>query len=194
MNEKARKSLTVDDWADAALDAIAEGGVEAVAVERLARELNVTKGSFYWHFPNRGALLAAALERWERQQTEDVIARAEEEREPQARIDRLFRSADGSKRAGQIYLSLAASANDSLVGGVMQRVNERRIRFMEQCYGSMGLDEKMARQQAVLAYSVYLGTLQLRRDAPELIPTGPEFHDYMDFISRVLIPGYTPDR
>ncbi len=191
--ETARKTLSVEDWADAALDAIAEGGLDAVAVERLARVLGVTKGSFYWHFSNRGALLAAALERWERQQTEDVIARAEIELKPEARIDRLFRGADGSKRAGQLYLAFAAAGNDPLVGPVIRRVNQRRITFMVSNYSAMGLSTDEARQRAVLSYSVYLGTLQLRRDAPELIPTGPDFNNYMDYISQVLIPGFQPD-
>ena len=52
--------LSADDWAQAALDLIAEQGVSAVAVEPLARRLGVTKGSFYWHFPSRDALLQAA--------------------------------------------------------------------------------------------------------------------------------------
>ena len=43
--------LSAEDWAQAALDLIAEQGVAAVAVEPLARRLGVTKGSFYWHFP-----------------------------------------------------------------------------------------------------------------------------------------------
>src|SRR3546814_3926398 len=49
--------LSADDWAQAALEQIAEQGVLAVAVEPLARRLGVTKGSFYWHFPSREALL-----------------------------------------------------------------------------------------------------------------------------------------
>jgi AcrR family transcriptional regulator len=191
--ETPRKTLTAEDWADAALDAIAEGGVDAIAVERLARRLRVTKGSFYWHFSNRKALLSAALERWERQQTDDVIARAEMELDGEARIDRLFRGADGSKRAGQLYLAFAAAAKDPLVGAVVRRVNQRRIGFMVQNYQTMGLGAAEARQRALLSYSVYLGTLQLRRDAPELIPAGPEFHDYMDYISQVLIPGFEPE-
>ena len=58
--------LSADDWAREALDQIVEQGVASVAVEPLARRLGVTKGSFYWHFPSRDALLQAALERWER--------------------------------------------------------------------------------------------------------------------------------
>ena len=51
-----RITLTAANWAEAALDAIAENGIEAVAVEPLARRLGVTKGSFYWHFTHREAL------------------------------------------------------------------------------------------------------------------------------------------
>jgi AcrR family transcriptional regulator len=40
--------------------ALARGGVSAVAVEPLAAELGVTKGSFYSYFPHRDALVAAA--------------------------------------------------------------------------------------------------------------------------------------
>ena len=191
--ENSRRSLSTEDWADAALDAIAEGGVEVVAVERIARALGVTKGSFYWHFANREALLAAALDLWERQQTEDVIARAEMEHDARRRIHRLFRNANGTKRAGQLYLAFAAAANDPLVGPVLKRVNNRRTQFMVDCYLAMGLDYAEARQRAVLAYSVYLGTLQMRRDAPETIPAGPEFEEYMDYISMVLIPGFLPE-
>ena len=59
--------LSADDWSAAALQQIGEQGVPALAVEPLARRLGVTKGSFYWHFPTRDALLQAAL---------DVLAQA----------------------------------------------------------------------------------------------------------------------
>ena len=51
------KRLSADDWTREALAQMAELGVAAVAVEPIARRLKVTKGSFYWHFPSRDALL-----------------------------------------------------------------------------------------------------------------------------------------
>ena len=69
--------LSADDWANAALDLIAEQGVASVAVEPLARRLGVTKGSFYWHFPSREALLVAALERWEKMEQDLLFGELE---------------------------------------------------------------------------------------------------------------------
>jgi AcrR family transcriptional regulator len=56
---------TRDEWIKAAAAALGRGGVEAVRVEALARDLGLTKGSFYWHFADRGALLDALLTAWE---------------------------------------------------------------------------------------------------------------------------------
>ena len=61
-------------WVEAALAAIADGGLAAVSVERLARSLDATKGSFYWHFENRDALVSAALAAWEEGETVEIAA------------------------------------------------------------------------------------------------------------------------
>src|SRR5215469_13533470 len=58
------------DWVDAGIVILASKGVDAVRVESLAKQLNISKGSFYWHFKDRGDLLEAILERWEIQQSD----------------------------------------------------------------------------------------------------------------------------
>src|SRR3546814_2778554 len=83
--------LSAEDWAQAALDLIAENGVAAVAVEPLARRLGVTKGSFYWHFPSRDALLQAALERWESVEQEAVFGTLERSEEHTSELQSLMR-------------------------------------------------------------------------------------------------------
>lgn len=194
MNESNQKqSLTADDWAVTALDAIAEAGVKGIAVEPLARRIGVTKGSFYWHFSNRKALLQAALTLWERRETDEVLARAAQEQDPRKRLARLFREADGSRRAGRLYLALASTTENRLIQETVRRVMEHRLEFLRGCYTGMGLGEEEAHDRAVLAYSVFLGTLQLRRDAPEVVPEGEHFHEYMHFIGDALIPGYSRD-
>jgi CubicO group peptidase (beta-lactamase class C family) len=57
-------ALQRSDWLRAARKALLHHGPGGVRVEPLARELGVTKGSFYWHFRHRKALLDALLEDW----------------------------------------------------------------------------------------------------------------------------------
>ena len=63
------------DWLKAATRRLASGGIAAVAVETLARDLAVTKGSFYWHFRDRAALLKALLADWEAGSTAPLLRR-----------------------------------------------------------------------------------------------------------------------
>jgi AcrR family transcriptional regulator len=60
----AAARLAPDDWINAAIRRMVLGGVDNIRIQRLARDLRATKGSFYWHFRNRAALLDAILQRW----------------------------------------------------------------------------------------------------------------------------------
>ena len=65
--EKSKATrLDAAAWVAAAFDALADGGIDAVRVEPLAKALGITKGSFYWHFADRRALLDAMLDAWMR--------------------------------------------------------------------------------------------------------------------------------
>lgn len=66
-------SLCKRDWLQAALEVLDELGAEGVKVLVLAKELNVTRGSFYWHFESKEDLLNQLLDYWEHEQTEVVI-------------------------------------------------------------------------------------------------------------------------
>ncbi len=69
-NQNRREpQLSRDDWIVAALRVLVDEGIEAVQIARLARDLNVTRGSFYWHFKERKDLLAALLEEWSARNT-----------------------------------------------------------------------------------------------------------------------------
>ena len=56
--------LSLEDWTERALALLMDEGVGAVKISRLCRELDVTKGSFYWHFSDLDALQEAVAERW----------------------------------------------------------------------------------------------------------------------------------
>src|SRR5207302_8732387 len=106
------------------------GGLDAAAVEPLARALGVTKGSFYWHFTSRDALLTAALARWEAQYTEGIIAVFGAVKSPRARLERLIMQVSMSEGAPRFHTALAAAAEHPVVRPVIARVTARRIEFL----------------------------------------------------------------
>jgi AcrR family transcriptional regulator len=59
------QTLGKEQWIRASRLALLRGGVQAVSIERLARGMKVTKGSFYWHFKDRAELLETLLREWE---------------------------------------------------------------------------------------------------------------------------------
>lgn len=184
-----KQSLTAEAWAAAALQAIAAGGLEAVAVEPLARQLGVTKGSFYWHFQNRDALLRAALELWERRETDDVLARIGPEEDPYERIVKVFKQANAGYRSGRLYLAIAAAEDKPLVSEFVHRVSVKRMDYLYECYLALGFEPHAARQWATFAYATFMGNLQIRRDTPEAMPAGQQFNDYLKLMIRTLIPS-----
>lgn len=188
-----RTSLTAEDWVAAALDALATGGIEAVGIEPLARRLGVTKGSFYWRFPNREALLEAALERWEREETDAILERVGDEPDAYERIVKIFKAANASYRAGRLYLAIAAAQDHPVVAPFVRRVSERRMAYLEACYRELGFAPEAAAHWARFAYATFMGNLQIRRDTPDLMPEGQAFSDYLKLMIRTLIPRRAPE-
>jgi len=64
-----RGQLRRFDWLQQALDIFVTEGIDAVRITRLADDLAVTRGSFYWHFDNREDLLDALVEFWRNKNT-----------------------------------------------------------------------------------------------------------------------------
>ncbi len=175
---KAR--LTARDWADAALAAIGEGGLAAVAVEPLAARLGATKGSFYWHFANREALIEAALERWAEVNTEGTIEEVEAEPDVRRRIRRLFAEAISSASADPLEVTLLATASHPQVATALRRVTERRVAYVAELFAALGFPAAEARRRGLLAVTVYLGHAQLGHAAPSVLPGDDEFGAYLD--------------
>jgi len=188
--EKAERSrLTAADWEQAVLDLIAEQGVVGVSVEALARQLGVTKGSFYWHFATREALLKAALERWESQDIDNVFAQVEPIADPRERLCELFRRTGREARSHVIYSALLRALDHALVKPVMERVSRRRMEFLTVAYRQVGMPRAQAVHRARLAYAAYVGFLQLALQLGMPRLDHAEFENYVQHVIDTLIPG-----
>jgi AcrR family transcriptional regulator len=182
--------LSREDWAYAALDALTSGGLAAVAVEPIAVRLGATKGSFYWHFRSRDELIAAALQLWRQVSTTSVIERLEAEAAPaEQRLRQLFTRVFAPQARTEADLALLADADHPLVAPALAEVTKQRLGYITTLFEHLGFGPAQSRRRALFAYSAYLGQLQLRRCAPDLLPrSGPATAAYADDVLAALVP------
>jgi AcrR family transcriptional regulator len=172
------KSLDPTDWIKAAFRALTAGGPEAVRVEKLARDLGVTKGSFYWHFEDLPALQAAMLAHWQDVATGHVIAQAEEAGTGLETLltGLLTEAASGqcadyggplAEAAIREWARSHAGAADAVAG-----VDARRLSFLQKKFEDRGFAPSVAGQRAALFYATLVGAELLSATAalyPETI-------------------------
>lgn len=153
------KRLGRQEWIDAGLLAIAEHGVDAVRVERLAAALGVTKGSFYWHFKDRNALLAALLEAWKARATNDIIAQVEAKGgDSAARLRTLFTMV--TQLDGRLDRSIRAwAAQNANARTALEQVDRRRLDYLESLFLGLAFSPAEASARAWLVYHALVGQL-----------------------------------
>ena len=134
------RDLGREDWLRAARLALLKGGVQAVRVERLSRDLHVTKGSFYWHFKDREELLALLLREWEEELQKDIIPRLKGRRGPEALrlLLQLMVARVSLSEEGDLPSDAAIFTWASVSPKVAQRVNQverKRIHLLKTIIG-----------------------------------------------------------
>ena len=165
------QSLGKADWLRAARIALMHGGVEAVRVEKLARTLRVTKGSFYWHFKNREEILEALLHEWEEER--EVISNLFENDDIRPALAELFSEVGRRVKAsprGEAPSDAAIFAWAAVSPEVANRVNreeEIRVRLLKQAFGQSDVAEYV--------YLAYLGFILRRQRVPSSVKNFPLF-------------------
>lgn len=195
--QPARSRLAPADWASAALVALAAGGLAAVAVEPLAAGLGATKGSFYWHFRDRAALIDAALELWVQKDTDAVIDRLNEIPEPKERLRALFAYTHPAVGSFALEAVMLAEAGDPQVGPVLHRVTHRRVSYLAETLRELGLPKAAARYRALFAYQAWIGQVQLQRAVGDVMPSRQARTAYLQHVLTILeagLDGPSPDR
>jgi AcrR family transcriptional regulator len=189
MAKKEKNTLTAQDWERAALEMIAERGISALAVEPLAKRMGITKGSFYWHFPNRETLLERSLDQWEEHDSRNLNMALGAIVEPRERLNSFFRRIGQERLTHGVFSSLCAASDHPQVEPVLERVAKRRMKHVAHAFEELGFESEQAGHRARLVYSVYLGFLQLMRQRQTPSITSHEFEAYVEHVIETLIPA-----
>jgi len=176
------------EWLDAAAQALAQGGVEAVKVEALARTLGLTKGSFYWHFADRPALLAAVLERWE-QGARGVLEAAAGLDTPAQRVTALFRDLARPVSGLTDAEVFSWARRDRAVAERVAHVERERVVFLKEQLAEMGASLHDAHRRAEAAYLAASAWLERTARTPWM---KSDYSSFVDDVFKLLLRQSIP--
>jgi len=163
MSRKTKSQLTAGDWIKAAFRALSTGGVQAIRAEAIARDINTTKGSFYWHFRDVPALKSAMLDHWRHHATEEIIAaNTGGAADPETRLHHLIAQVTDGR--GTAYGGVRTEAAmrewarvDRDVAKAVREVDQRRLAYLQSIASDLGYDEDGSAKAAQLLYAGLIG-------------------------------------
>ncbi|MCZ8312903.1 MAG: TetR/AcrR family transcriptional regulator [Magnetospirillum sp.] len=157
------KRLDSAAWVAAAFEALAAEGIGGVRVERLAATLGVTKGSFYWHFKDREALVVALLERWAAgriaaiaEQTRDYGSEGAARKALLALLDIYARTPNRKGLAVELAIRGLAPGHAAAKRAVA-RVDAARLAKVGALFAKLGKTPAEADARALLFYAFLFG-------------------------------------
>ncbi len=154
---KSKPRLTKSDWLDAALQLLAESGTQGVAVEPLARRLNVTKGSFYWHFKNRLELLHGTLDYWHEIEVQYQESLQNEAQPPLKFLETVMTLLVTDDTNRRVFLAISNDQGDQVLQQSYLAAVQRRYELFESTLNAIGFSSKERKWRATKLYLDYLG-------------------------------------
>ena len=131
-----RNQLQRFDWLLKALEIFVEEGIDSIRITRLANELGVTRGSFYWHFQNREDLIDSLVSFWKDKNTAAITDSVEQASSLADGIFRFFETCiDNSQFDPRLDLALREWARRSTaIRELLDSEDETRIEALRQFY------------------------------------------------------------
>lgn len=163
MAKRSQLSLKREDWIEGGRVVLEHRGVDGVKIEALARELGVSKGSFYWHFRDRKDLLWSMLDYWERS-TDALIEAADRSASGEAQLQMLFVSIGEAGLTGEAGI-LAWAQREPEVAKRVAIVEQKRVAYLQELFRGAGFSEAEAKRRGEICYLAFLGFVdRLKRD------------------------------
>jgi AcrR family transcriptional regulator len=174
------------DYFDAALDLLADGGAAALTIANLCDQLQVTKGSFYYHFASQPAFHAAFLEHWELGRSYQLSEQVDAVSDPLERIELLKRLGVAVHHEAESAIRAWARSNP-VVAAAQQRLDVAREEQLTLAFVDAGIDADHARVLARIGLTILVGTQQIeeRVDRERLTALFDEYQHWLVASARL---------
>ena len=148
--------LTPQDWITAGLRMLATEGASGLKVGTMATALDVSRGSFYWHFIDFADFRRQLLANWRDRTVDQVIREFEDDRAVPGRLQRLVKRAFFGRRGLDRAIRMWASDQPD-VAAMVAAVDARRVSYMAKLLIEAGVAHEQAQPRAAFIYWAYLG-------------------------------------
>jgi AcrR family transcriptional regulator len=136
---KPKKRLSRSCWQEAALELLHNDGINAVTVDALATQLDITRGSFYHHFKDKNDLSNEMLEYWKQKWTveirDDVAALGIDGLQSLIALGNLIKH---RKAAGYDIAIRAWAIHDDFAKEVVKEADKIRLDFIRMQFEKIG--------------------------------------------------------
>ena len=174
--------LSIDDWTERALALLMDEGVGAIKINRLCADLGVTKGSFYWHFADLEALMAAITERWTRETREALSALEELHHLPPLERIRAMAMRLVDQRSYSVERALREWAHtEQRVAAVIREADQFVFELVQAALVELGLSPSGARLRAGLLVYAGIGFAHGQEALP--MPTTEDIDELIAFLA-----------
>ncbi len=148
--------LTKSDWIKLGLRTLAKDGANALKVGPMSTALDVSRGSFYWHFHDIADFRTQLLQSWQERSTDQVIQELERQKAEPGRLKHLLKRALSTKR-GLDRAIRSWAAEDEDVAKAVAIVDDRRVAYIARMLVVAGVESRQAHPRAAFMYWAYLG-------------------------------------
>jgi AcrR family transcriptional regulator len=140
-NQKLSKRVSKADWLEKALEILETEGIDYVKIERLSKELNVSRSGFYWPFENRQALINEMIKYWGNEFTSVVTSNKKLlTLYPKERLYRTIKFIIENNLT-QLELPMRACAEtDPVAKKLVNQVYQMRLEFIRSTLTEMGFE------------------------------------------------------
>ncbi|MCT7661490.1 TetR/AcrR family transcriptional regulator [Mycobacterium deserti] len=172
------RRLTADDWIRAGFAILVDGGPDGLRIGRLCEQLDVTKGSFYWHFSDMAAYRCALADAWvglndeRRRRLENMRGS-----DPRKRLRAMMRTLVRPDHRALERAMRAWALTDAAVLASVQQSDSRVFGEVRQAFTDLGFGEEEAELRASVLLATGLGLLH---------GTAPVTHAPADMRERFL--------
>ena len=152
------------DWIKLGYELFAESGISGLVIDKMSKQLQCNKSSFYWHFKTKTAFIDCLAEYWVSRNTESIVNKVMAEQSPKDQFLKLIELAlkKDSNWDFIFHLKKYAQSHKNL-RTLIDNIDNERTKGISQLLKEMGYTKDEATIKAQVSYKYFIGYHEMQR-------------------------------